>query len=227
MSIPYYVSPEQQMQDRAEFALKGISRGRSAAVISGAEGILFVAENHSATLNKLSEIYDAIGFAAVGRYNEFEQLRVMGIQQADLRGYSYDRRDVRARSLAGNYSQILGHSFAAVGEKPYEVELVLAEVAETPERDLIFHIGYDGTISERAGVAVLGGEPAPIEVRLRDQHSLETPLSELLQLARSALSAGQELTAEQLEVAVLDRNTPARRRFRRLTTEVVDQWLKL
>ncbi|GAB3927955.1 hypothetical protein GCM10027613_44500 [Microlunatus endophyticus] len=133
MSMPFYVAPEQQMKDRADYARKGIARGRSVIVIDYADGILFVAENRSQALHKVSEIYDRIGFAAVGRYNEFENLRIAGIRHADFRGYSYDRSDVTGRALANAYAQLLGTIFSSGGEKPYEVELIVAELGETPK----------------------------------------------------------------------------------------------
>src|SRR3712207_4676664 len=133
MSMPFYVSPEQLMKDRADFARKGIARGRSVAVLQYADGLLFVSENASAALHKVSEIYDRIAFAAVGRYNEFENLRIAGVRLADMRGYSYDRRDVTGRALANAYAQTLGAIFSSGGEKPYEVELFVGEVGDRPE----------------------------------------------------------------------------------------------
>ena len=146
MSMPFYVSPEQLMKDRADFARKGIARGRSVAVVQYADGILFVRENPSAALHKVSEIYDRIAFAAVGRYNEFENLRIAGVRLADLRGYSYDRRDVTGRGLANAYAQTLGTIFSSGGEKPYEVEIFVAEVGDTAEDDQIYRLTYDGQV---------------------------------------------------------------------------------
>ena len=134
MSMPFYVSPEQLMKDRADFARKGIARGRSVAVIRYADGVLFVSENPSAALHKISEIYDRIAFAAVGRYNEFENLRIAGVRLADMRGYSYDRRDVTGRGLANAYAQTLGTIFSSGGEKPYEIEIFVAEVGDARRR---------------------------------------------------------------------------------------------
>ena len=157
MSMPFYVAPEQQMKDRADFARKGIARGRSVIVLHYADGIVFVAENRSAALHKVSEIYDRIGFAAVGRYNEFERLRTAGIQYADLRGYSYDRTDVTGRGLANAYAQLLGTIFSSGGEKPYEVEIVVAELGLTPDLDQIYRLTYDGSVADEDGFAVMGG----------------------------------------------------------------------
>ena len=157
MTMPFYVAPEQQMKDRADYARKGIARGRSVIVLHYADGILFVAENRSAALHKVSEIYDRIGFAAVGRYNEFERLRTAGIQYADLRGYSYDRTDVTGRGLANAYAQLLGTIFSSGGEKPYEVEIVVAELGITAEQDQIYRLTYDGSVADENNFAVMGG----------------------------------------------------------------------
>lgn len=216
MSLPsLYVSPEQQMLDRAEFARKGIARGRAVVVCRYADGIALVAENHSTTLNKVAELYDRIGFAAVGRYNEFEALRVSGIRHADLRGYAYDRRDVTGRSLAGAYSQVLGGAFASGAEKPYEVELIVAELGETAVGDVLYRISYDGVITDEPEFAVIGGDAERITARIRDGHDPQAPLAGTVRLAAAALGS------EQLEVAVLDRTSPRRRTFRRLTREQV------
>src|SRR5580698_9161711 len=157
MTMPFgYVSPEQVMKDRADYARKGIARGRAVLVMSYAGGILFVTENPSSALHKISEIYDRIGFAAVGKYNEFENLRVAGIRLADLRGYSYDRRDVTARALANAYAQTLGSIFTEQ-QKPYEVEICVAEVGSGPEGDQLYRLTYDGTIVDEPNFLVMGG----------------------------------------------------------------------
>src|SRR5580765_858325 len=158
MSMPFgYVSPEQVMKDRADYARKGIARGRAVLVMTYADGILFVAENPSSALHKVSEIYDRIGFAAVGKYNEYENLRVAGIRLADMRGYSYDRRDVTARSLANAYAQTLGAIFTEQ-QKPYEVELCVAEVGLVADDDQIYRLSYDGTIADEPNFLVMGGQ---------------------------------------------------------------------
>jgi proteasome alpha subunit len=208
-----YVSPEQLMLDRAEFARKGIARGRAGAVLRYADGIVLVADNHSTTLNKVAEIYDRIGFAAVGRYNEFEALRVAGIRHADLRGYAYDRRDVTARSLAGAYSQQLGGTFASGAEKPFEVELIVAELGEEPGGDVLYRVGYDGVISDEKDLAVVGGDAERIGGLLRASFDATAPLRE------AVAAAGAALGSTQLEVAVLERGTGRRRTFRRLSRE--------
>ena len=210
MNMNFYVAPEQLMQDRAEFARKGIARGRAVAVVRYADGIAMVADNPSTTLNKVAEIYDRIGFAAVGRYNEFEALRIAGIRHADLRGYSYDRRDVTGRSLAGAYSQQLGGAFAGA-EKPFEVELIVAEVGATADRDVLYRISYDGVISEEDDLAVIGGNAERIAARLRDGFDAAAPLDVVIDRAAAALGAAT------LEVAVLERSTGRRRTFRRLS----------
>ncbi|HOA27352.1 MAG TPA: proteasome subunit alpha [Arachnia sp.] len=208
-----YVSPEQMMLDRAEFARKGIARGRAVAVLRYADGIVLVADNHSTTLNKVAEIYDRIGFAAVGRYNEFEALRVAGIRHADLRGYAYDRRDVTGRSLAGAYSQQLGGTFASGSEKPFEVELIVAELGEEPGHDVLYRVGYDGVISDEKDLAVVGGDAERIGGLLRASFDATAPLRD------AVAAAGAALGSSQLEVAVLERGTGRRRAFRRLARE--------
>src|SRR3954451_14400820 len=205
-----YVSPEQIMKDRADYARKGIARGRSAVVLAYDDGILFVAENLSRALHKVSEIYDRIAFAAVGKYNEFENLRVAGVRLADLRGYSYDRRDVTGRALANAYAQTLGTIFTQES-KPYEVEIVVAEVGDSAETDQMYRLTYDGSVFDEQTFVVMGGMSEPISTIMREGFIDHMPLEDGLRLAVRALSdAGPEeeprsLTSAQLEVAVLDR----------------------
>jgi len=219
VSMPFYVSPEQLMKDRADYARKGIARGRSGVVLTYADGILLVAENPSSALHKVSEIYDQIAFAAVGKYNEFENLRVAGVRLADLRGYSYDRRDVTGRGLANAYAQTLGTIFSGPGEKPYEVEIVVAEVGKEPADDQLYRLSYDGSVADEKGFVAMGGLAEPITAWLREKHRDGLPLEEALRLAVEALSQQdgepRTLAPSQLEVAVLDRTRP-RRKFRRL-----------
>jgi proteasome alpha subunit len=214
-----YVSPEQVMKDRADYARKGIARGRAVLVMTYADGILFVAENPSSALHKISEIYDRIAFAAVGKYNEFENLRVAGVRMADLRGYSYDRRDVTGRALANTYAQILGTIFSSGGEKPFEVEITVAEVGDTAAEDQLYRLTYDGSVGDEHGVVVMGGSAEPIGVTVREGHREGISLAEGVQLAVRGLATSgsepREIVASQLEVAVLDR-TRSRRLFRRL-----------
>src|SRR6476469_1105067 len=162
--MPIYASPEQFMRDRSEYARKGIARGRSVVVTTYAGGVLFVAENHSPTLHKVSEIYDRIGFAAVGRYNEFENLRTAGIRLADVRGYSYDRRDVTGRWLANAYAPTLGSIFTEQ-QKPFEVEICVAEVGEVAAGDQLYRITYDGSITDEPSFVVMGGQTEPISTQ--------------------------------------------------------------
>ena len=163
MSMPFYVSPEQLMKDRADFARKGIARGRSLVVVQYADGIVFVSENLSQALHKVSEIYDRIAFAAVGRYNEFENLRIAGVRLADMRGYAYDRRDVTGRGLANAYAQTLGTIFSSGGEKPYEVEIFVAEVGDSADDDSIYRLTYDGQVADEHGFAAMGGSAEPVD----------------------------------------------------------------
>ncbi|HRW17211.1 MAG TPA: proteasome subunit alpha [Dermatophilaceae bacterium] len=219
MSMPFYVSPEQLMKDKADYARKGISRGRSVVVLQYDRGIAFVAENPQ-SLRKISEIYDRIAFAAVGMYYEFENLRVAGIRYADLRGYSYDRSDVTARGLANAYAQTLGTVFTTE-TKPYEIELCVAEVGRTPAQDQIYRLTYDGSVADQHGFVVMGGSTAAAEEVLKGGWREELTLGEALTLAVAALGAdpaggtARTLAPEQLEVAVLDRLRP-RRTFRRI-----------
>jgi len=224
MSQPtFYVSPEQQVKDRAEFARAGIAKGRSVIVARYAGGILFIGENRSKSLHKMAEIYDRIGFAAVGRYNEFENLRVAGIRHADIRGYAYDRRDVTGRMLAGAYAQLLGAIFSAVMEKPYEVEIVVAEVGQTPDADEIYRLSFDGSITDEAEFAVIGGAADSVSAAMRETYSPKLSLADCLRLAIKALIAdprgGDQLTPDALEVAILERSRTQTRKFRRLTTD--------
>ena len=226
MSQPtFYVSPEQQVKDRAEFARAGIAKGRSVIVARYKDGILFIGENRSKSLHKIAEIYDRIGFAAVGRYNEFENLRVAGIRHADIRGYAYDRRDVTGRMLAGAYAQLLGAIFSAVLEKPYEVEIVVAEVGVTPQLDEIYRLSFDGSISDEADFAVIGGASDAVSAAMRQGYSPDLSLADCLRLAITALIAdprgGTQLTPEALEVAVLERSRTQVRKFRRLSADEI------
>ncbi|ABS03360.1 proteasome subunit alpha [Kineococcus radiotolerans] len=229
MSTPFYVSPEQLMKDKADYARKGIARGRAVVVLAHADGIAFVSENASRALHKISEIYDRVAFAAVGKYNEFENLRVAGVRYADVRGYSYDRSDVTARGLANAYAQTLGAIFTTES-KPYEVELVVAEVGRRPETDQIYRLTYDGSVADEHGFVAMGGSADQISAKLRERWHAGLTLAEALRLAVEALgsdaaaeAAGtgpREIAPDHLEVAVLDR-TRERRTFRRLSGPVL------
>ncbi|MFC0315521.1 proteasome subunit alpha [Gordonia phosphorivorans] len=234
MTFPYYASAEQVMRDRSELARKGIARGRSVIALTYADGVLFVAHNRSNTLRKVSEIYDRIGFAAVGKYNEFESLRRAGIQLADLRGYSYDRADVTGLSLATAYATTLGTVFTDQ-PKPYEVELCVAEVPRagqtTPSQ--LYRISYDGSIVDESSFLVMGGTTEPIVTAMTAAYQPELPLAQAIAIAVDALSLPAEgdkaaepsrLTAEQLEVAILDRGRP-RRAFVRLAEQHISELL--
>jgi proteasome alpha subunit len=225
MTMQFYVSPEQQMKDRADFARKGIARGRAVVVMRYSGGICFVAENPSATLHKISELYDRIGFAAVGRYNEFEALRIAGIQQADVRGYTYDRSDVTGRSLANSYAQVMGGVFASVAEKPFEVELVVAEVGITPEADQIFRISYDGTVSDESGYTAVGGHAESISGRLAESFEPTADLSTAVRTAVAALAGEPGPAVTELEVACLDRTRAQGRKFVRLSDQRIRELL--
>ncbi|WP_222194932.1 proteasome subunit alpha [Modestobacter italicus] len=225
MTMPYYASAEQVMRDRSEYARKGISRGRSVAVLTYADGVLFIAENPSATLHKVSELYDRIGFAAVGRYSEFESLRVAGVRLADVRGYSYNRRDVTGRIIANAYAQTLGAVFTEQ-MKPFEVELCVAEVGDGPDSDQLYRLTFDGSIVDESDFVVMGGQAEAVTSHLRQHFTAGMPLADALRVGVQALSAvspvtaanggaHDQLPATQLEVAVLDRRRP-KRTFRRV-----------
>ncbi len=195
MSTPFYVSPQQAMADRAEYARKGIARGRSLVVLQYADGIVFVGENPSRALHKFSEIYDRIGFAAAGKYNEYENLRIGGVRYADLRGYTYDRDDVTARGLANVYAQTLGTIFSSAAEKPYEVELVVAEVGETPEGDQIYRLPHDGSIVDEHGSVAVGGNAEQISSFLDQRHRDGMSLAEALRWLAGAVPGHQRQRA--------------------------------
>ncbi|MFG1842611.1 proteasome subunit alpha [Micromonospora sp. NPDC049175] len=222
MAMQFYASPEQIMRDRSELARKGIARGRSAVVLSYSGGVLFVAENLSSALHKVSEIYDRIGFAAVGRYNEFENLRRAGVRMADLNGLSYDRRDVTGRALANAFAQTLGAIFTEQS-KPFEVEICVAEVGATADDDELYRLTYDGSVNDEPGRMAMGGQAEAITGVLKSQHRADMSLAEAARVAVQALStvggeggAARTIAANQLEVAVLDRHRVGRT-FRRIT----------
>jgi proteasome alpha subunit len=217
MPLPYYVSPEQMMKDKAEYARKGIARGRSLVALEYQDGILLVAENPSTLLHKISEIYDRIAFAGVGKYNEFENLRIAGVRHADLRGYSYHREDVTAKALANAYSQALGNIFTE-GLKPFEVEVLVVEVADgTNGRNEMYHVLYDGSIEDERNYAAMGGQAEEIRRFLKDQYREGLVLADAVRVGIRALTVTQNktLTDRDLEVAVLDQKR-SRRKFRRV-----------
>ena len=228
MSMPYYVSPEQVMKDKADYARRNIARGRPVVVLAYEGGIAFVAENHSRALHKISEIYDRMAFAAAGKYNEFENLRVAGVRYADLRGYSYDRIDVTARGLANAYAQTLGSVFTQES-KPLEVEIVVAQVGATADEDQIYRLTYDGSVADEQGFVAMGGQADTITTGLQERWQPNLSLSAALALAVGLLSkdpsgTDRTLTPAQLEVAVLDRLRP-RRAFRRLAGPLLEALL--
>jgi proteasome alpha subunit len=220
MSMPFYVSPEQLMKDRADFARKGIARGRSVVAVQYADGILFASENPSQALHKVSEIYDRIAFAAVGRYNEFENLRIAGVRLADMRGYAYDRRDVTGRGLANAYAQTLGTIFSSGGEKPYEVELFVAEIGDVAADDQLYRLTYDGQVADEHKFAVMGGAADVVATALREHYVEGASLEDAVRLAVTALGHSETedrvIAADALEVAVLDRTREQPRKFLRL-----------
>jgi proteasome alpha subunit len=224
MSMPFYVPAEQMMKDKADYARKGIARGRSLAALVCDEGILICAENPSNTLHKVAEIYDRIGFAGVGKFNEFDRLRIAGVRHADLKGYSYSREDVEARSLANAYAQILGEVFTHE-LKPMEVEILVAEVGAARADDQLYHILYDGTVMDEQRYVVLGGDADSITERLETAWSDGFSVADGLRAASTAIAGpDRQLKGDDLEVAVLERNGQ-RRCFRRFTDAEVDDVL--
>ena len=224
MSMPFYVPPEQLVKDKADFARKGIARGRALLAMRYDGGIVLVAENASNTLRKISEIYDRIAFAGVGKYNEFDSLRQSGIRAADLTGYQFSRRDVDGRSLANQYGQIIGQAFTHES-KPLEVEILIAEVGITAESDCMYHISFDGTVSDEKAFCVLGGDDASITTRLQESTVTDSTLKSSVQRAAAALAGpDRTLSADDLEVAILSR-TSQRRCFSRVTDADISEML--
>lgn len=224
MSMPFYVAPEQMMKDRADYARKGIARGRALVAMRYTEGIVIVAENASETLRKVSEIYDRIAFAGVGKYNEFDQLRVAGIRAADLKGFQYSRDDVDARSLANSYAQMLGNIFTHE-MKPMEVEILVAEVGREAAGDQMFHLLYDGTVVDERDCAAIGGDAEAIRTRLSEAWTEGLDLEGAVKVGVAALSGeDREIPAGDLEVAQLCRGN-GRRCFHRIAEPAVAELL--
>ena len=225
MSMPFYVPPEQFMKDRADYACKGIARGRAIVALQFDGGIAMISENPSTTLHKISEIYDRIAFAGVGKYNEFDQLRVAGVRAADLKGYQFSRQDVDARSLTNQYAQILSQMFSE-GPKPMEVELLIAEIGQDSSSDQMFHVLYDGTVLDEHDFAILGGDSDAVSARMKSEFKQNSPLKEAIRIAVSALSGpDRKLGNTELEIALLERNGK-RRCFRRVEDDEIQKLLK-
>lgn len=223
MSMPFYVAPEQVMKDRADYARKGIARGRSLIAVACDDGILICAENPSRTLHKVSEIYDRIAFAGVGKYSEFDSLRTAGVRHADIKGFTYSREDVDARSLANAYAQTLGQVFTHE-MKPMEVEILVAEVGVDRAGDQLFHLLYDGTVVDEEGSTVLGGDADTIAGRLTPPDNGVVMAAALRDAVAALAGPERTLGADDLEVAVLDR-TQERRAFRRIVGDELTSML--
>jgi proteasome alpha subunit len=226
MSFMPYVSPDQLMKDRSEYAHKGIARGRSVIGLEIADGLLFIAENPSSTLHKISEIYDQIAFAGVGKYSEFEDLRIAGIRLADLRGYSYGREDVKARDLANAYSQALSNIFTQQ-MKPYEVEILVGEVDGEIAGTSIYHVLFDGSVTDKHGFVAIGGHADDLTEALKQRYEAGWDLATAVKRAVEVLGSPESRTidANQIESGVLDRRITRRRKFRRLTDEEISGFL--
>ena len=219
MTAQFYVPPEQLIKDRAEFAKKGIQRGRPIAVVEYEDGILLIGENPSRSLHKISEIYDRVAFAGVGRFNEFETLRVAGIRYADVKGYTYARGDVTGKGLANAYSQAVGQIFTHE-VKPYEIEVLVAELGD--DENHLYHVRFDGTLRDQHGFAMLGGDEDRLLEPLTAGYRAGMSLEDAIALTTSAIrdTADESTPGADWEAAVLDR-TLGRRKFRRLdSTEI-------
>ena len=224
MAAPFYVSPDQVMQDKAEYARKGIAKGKSIVAMEYAAGLLLMAENPSASLNKISEIYDRIAFAGVGKYSEFENLRKIGIRYADITGYASSRRDVTTKSLAKAYSDIIGTVFTR-DPKPLEVEILVVEVGEALAANQMYHVSFDGSISDRQEFAVIGGHSDRIVAYLREHYTADLSLPEALLLSHRGVVAGYERPPDEasaLEVGILDRERMGRKFYRMTPAEVTE-----
>ncbi|MCZ6783208.1 MAG: proteasome subunit alpha [Proteobacteria bacterium] len=230
MSMPFYVSPEQVMADKAEYARKGIARGKSIVALEYEGGILLIAEN-ATSLQKLGEIYDRIAFAGVGKFSEFDQLRKLGVRYADTKGYAYSREDVRGKGLANAYSQAVGDVFTRE-IKPLEVEVIVVEVGDDQfpghEKHSIYRVKFDGFISDHSGFCVIGGNVDDVQGVLENEYRKDMPLGESILLGRKSLDQGTDgsasLTSESLEVCLLDR-TRQGRKFTRLSADEVQGML--
>jgi len=217
MTMPFYVPPEQLVKDRAEYARKGIARGRSIVGLEAEEGVVLLAENPSRTLTKVSEIYDRIAFAGVGKYNEFESLRVAGIRHADVKGFQYGRTDVTAKSLASAFSQTLGNIFVQ-GTKPFEVEILIAEVGHTTGEDRLYKVTYDGTLYDERGFTAIGGQSEALSDKIGESYEAIPTIADALSMAAEAFRVIEDREIDGWEAAVLDRDGE-RRTFRRLSQE--------
>jgi proteasome alpha subunit len=226
MAMPFYVSPDQMMQDKAEYARKGIAKGRSIVVMEYVDGLLLTAENPSSSLSKISEIYDRIAFAGVGKYSEFENLRKAGIRYADLKGYAYSRQDVTTKSLANAYSETIGTIFTR-DPKPLEVEILVVSVGETSAHNEMYHISFDGSINDQRRFAIIGGQADRIRTHIQQHYTEDLSLSAALALSRQGLLAGYERPPTEdstLEVGILERKRSGRK-FYRLSQEAIAQTL--
>lgn len=222
MSIPFYVAPEQLVRDKAEFARKGIAKGRSIVAVDYADGVLLLAENPSTALHKISEIYDRIAFAGVGKYNEFETLRKAGIRQADLMGYLYSRNDVTAMGLATAFAQTLGMIFTR-DPKPYEVEVLIAEISEDGGEHRLFRVTYDGTLQDERKFVAIGGKAEELTSALDELWHEGMTLKQAFDAGSEAFRRAEGREPEGWEIAVLDQGN-GRRAFRRLDpSELAEQ----
>jgi proteasome alpha subunit len=222
MSFMPYVAVDQQMKDRSDYARKGIARGKSVVGIEYVDGLLFIAENPSASLHKISEIYDRIAFAGVGKYSEFEDLRIAGVRLADVRGYSYDREDVKAKDIANAYSQALSTIFTQQ-MKPYEVEVLVGEVADDHGHNELYHVLFDGSVNDEHGCVAIGGHAEELGTALEAAYREGWDLATAVREAVEAISGAEQRRVEptSVEAGVLDRTRSSRRKFRRLEEDEI------
>ena len=149
-----------------------------------------MAPNPSRALHKISEIYDRIAFAAVGRYNEYENLRKAGVTYADVTGYQFDRRDVTARGIANWYAQQL-----SARSSPRSQQAVSRLRSSSPRRqkapadDQIYRITFDGSVADEHGFAAIGGQADQVSTVLKERYSDGMSLIEALSAALAALAA--------------------------------------
>jgi proteasome alpha subunit len=234
MPTPYYVSPEQIMQEKEDFARKGIEKAKEVIALEYQDGIVMVAENPLATVFKISEIYDRITLAATGLYPDYEALRVAGIQAAEVKGFTYNREDVTAKWLTNVYSQHIGAIHRQADAKPLEIELLLCEIREdASSSNRIYHLSFDGTFWEDNRYAVIGGRAEKITANLEDKYTEGLDLNGAVKLAVKVFETLEaevgnehpyEITADTIEAAVLD-ETRNRRKFRRLLPDELNEIL--
>ena len=160
----------------------------------------------------------------MGKYNEFDRLREAGIRWADGTGFTYSREDVDARALANYYGQHLGDMFTE-GQKPLEVEILVAQLGNKLHPTKLYRIAYEGTITDEPRFVVLGGDAETIKDRFAALDESVHNFADTLKYAVSAL-AGPDRTVPpgDLEVGILE-DRGSRRTFSRLVDARVSELL--